>query len=349
LKIVNCMFGAGLGGLEQVFVDYSEALRARGHDVVHLVAPRAMVIPRLEGLGFRYIETSNFNQYDVFAMWRIRRLLRSLSPDVVIAHGNRAINLVKPAAKSIAPLVAVNHSIRVGRTIGADFAIAINEDMRRRLIEAGQPEARVFKVFNMIRPPARTRPVKTLSSPPVIGAMGRFVPKKGFEKFIEALALLKSQGVSFKATLAGDGDLAPALKALASSQGLGEALRFPGWITDKEEFFRDIDIFCFTSNHDVCPLVLLEAFVYAKPVVLSDSPGPREISTDGVDSLLFPIDDATALAERIRRLIENPNFAQGLASAAQRKILDHHTIDKGGEQLDSIIRRVVAQGSERRR
>jgi glycosyltransferase involved in cell wall biosynthesis len=342
------MFGPKLGGLEQAFVDYSEALSARGHEVLHLVAPRAMVIRRLEGLGFPYFETPNFNHYDVFAMWRIRRRLRSLSPDVVIAHGNRAINLVKPAAKSIAPLIAVNHSIKVGRTVGADFAIAINEDMRRRLIEAGQPEARVFKVFNMIRPPARTPPVKALSSPPVIGAMGRFVPKKGFEKFIEALALLKNQGAPFRAVLAGDGDLAPALKALAARHGLGEALLFPGWIADKAKFFDDIDVFCFTSNHDVCPLVLLEAFLYAKPVVLSDSPGPREISSDGVDSLLFPIDDAAALAQRIRRLIENPNFARALAIAAQKKILDHHTIDKGAERLDSLVARVIDQAPARK-
>ncbi len=343
------MFGAKLGGLEQVFVDYSEALVARGHDIVHLVAPNAMVIPQLEERGFRYLETPNFNQYDVFAMWRIRRRLRSLDPDVVIAHGNRAINLVKHAAKSIAPLIAVNHGIKVSRTVGSDFAIAINEDMRRRLIEAGQPEQRVFKVFNMIRPPARTPPVKPPSSSPVIGAMGRFVPKKGFEKFIEALALLDNQGVSFKAVLAGDGDLAPALKTLASKHGLGDILLFPGWITDKAEFFRGIDFFCFTSNHDVCPLVLLEAFLYAKPVVLTDCPGPREISTDGVDSLLFPIDDAAALAERIRRLIDNPDFAQGLAIAAQRKILDRHTIDKGGEHLDSIIAHVIDHWWGRRR
>jgi len=91
--------------------------------------------------------------------------------------------------------------------------------------------------------------------------------------------------------LAGSGELEAELKAQARARGLDEWLRFPGWVTNKAAFFAKTDIFCFTSSHDVCPVVLLEAFLYAKPVILTDCPGPREISENGVDSLLF-VDDS---------------------------------------------------------
>jgi glycosyltransferase involved in cell wall biosynthesis len=342
LNIVNCMFGCELGGLEQVFVDYSEALHARGHSVVNFVTPRAKVVSSLEALLLPYWEVSNFNQYDVLAVARIRRRLKSERPDVVIAHGNRAIQLVKPAAKGLAPFIAVNHNVNVRRTIGADFVIAINDEMRSRLIRAGQPSDRVLKLFNMVRRPAALPVPALLRSPPIVAAMGRFVGKKGFEVFIEALGLLKDQGVELRGVLAGSGELDSALKARAAARGLDQHLRFPGWITDKATFFAETDVFCFTSSHDVCPVVLLEAFVNAKPVVLTDCPGPREIAEDGVDSLLFPIDDAAALAMRIRALIDDPARALRLAEAAQRKILNHHTFEQAGLQLEKIARNVVA-------
>ncbi len=344
MKIVNAMFGGKLGGLEQVFVDYSEALAGRGHEMVDFVTPGAAVNPALEALGQKPYAVSNFNQYDPVAKFRLRRKLLEDRPDVVIAQGNRAISLLGPAAKGVAPLIAVNHSVNLKRTIGADFAIAINDDMRRRLIAAGQPPERVFKLFNMVRQPARLPSPMPPRSPPMIAAMGRFVPKKGFDVFLDALAILKERRVKFRAMLAGEGVLGEDLARRAAARGLVEHLTFPGWVTDKTAFFQQTDIFCFTSSHDVCPVVLLEAFIAAKSVVIADCPGPREISEDGVDSLLFPIGDAPALAERIERLIVNPVLATRMALAAQWKILENHTFEKAGARLEQICQTASLRG-----
>ena len=123
---------------------------------------------------------------------------------------------------------------------------------------------------------------------------------------------------------------------------MSETVAFPGWIADKSAFFDEIDVFAFPSSHDVCPVVLLEAFVWAKPVVLTDCPGPREISADGVDSLLFPIGDAPALAHRIARVLDEPGLAQRLGAAAQAKILREHTFETAGARLEAILRRAAA-------
>jgi glycosyltransferase involved in cell wall biosynthesis len=337
LKIVNAMFGRKLGGLEQVYVDYSDVLGARGAAMTNIVAPGALSAPPLRALGQPVLEIGNYNQWDPLAIWRLRRALQRLKPDAVIAHGNRAINLMRPAARGLSPLIAVNHSINVKRTVGADVVIAINEDMRTRLIAAGQPPARVHKLFNMIRrPPTLPAPAPPRETP-VIGAMGRFVPKKGFDVYLSALGRLKAQGRRFRAILAGAGELEAPLKAQAAALGLSEVVSFPGWVQDKSAFFDEIDVFAFPSSHDVCPVVLLEAFLWAKPVVLTDCPGPREISDDGRDSLLFPIGDAQALARALARVLDEPGLAERLGAAAQAKILAEHTFDKAGERLERIV------------
>ncbi len=349
LRIVNAMFGARLGGLEQVFVDYSEALALRGHALVNFVAPGAQSAPALRALGQSVVEIGNFNQWDPIAAFRLRRALAAHQADVAIAHGNRAIHLMRRAARGLAPLIAVNHNVNVKSAVGADFVIAINEDMRSRLLAAGQPEARLAKLFNMVRrasPPPRPNALKT---PPVIGAMGRFVEKKGFDVFLDGVARLKAQGRSVKAVLAGSGPLEATLRAQAAALGLTGTVTFPGWVTDKAKFFEDIDIFAFTSHHDVCPVVLLEAFMWAKPVVLADCPGPREISSDGKDSLLFPVGDASALAERVGRILDEPPLGPRLGEAAQAKVWTHHTFEPAGAQLEAILARACDEPREARR
>ena len=92
LKIVNAMFGANLGGLEQVFVDYSEALGARGHQVSNLVAPSSLSIAPLRALGQPVLEIRNFNQWDPLAIWRIES--RSTRPPSC-AHGGSSLTLTR--------------------------------------------------------------------------------------------------------------------------------------------------------------------------------------------------------------------------------------------------------------
>jgi glycosyltransferase involved in cell wall biosynthesis len=348
LRVVNAMFGAGLGGLEQVFVDYSEALALRGHALVNFVTPGALSAPALRALGQPVVEIGNFNQWDPLAVFRLRRALVETRADAAVAHGNRAIHLMRRAARGVAPLIAVNHNINVASAVGADFVIAINEDMRTRLLAAGHPEARLAKLFNMIRrPPVPARPAP-FRTPPVIGAMGRFVEKKGFDVFLEGVARLKAQGRPVRAILAGSGPLEASLKARSSALGLDDIVTFPGWVTDKAAFFESLDIFAFTSQHDVCPVVLLEAFLAAKPVVLADCPGPREISHDGEDSLLFPVGDASALAERIGRILDDPLLGRRLGAAAQAKIWTHYTFGPAGERLEQIVLRACGEPVARR-
>jgi glycosyltransferase involved in cell wall biosynthesis len=339
------MFGAKLGGLEQVFVDYSEALAARGARMTNFVVPGALSATPLRRLGQEVVEIGNFGQWDRLAVWRLRQALARRKPGAVIAHGNRAIALMRRAASGVCPVVAVPHNINLKSAIGAARVIAINDDMRARLIAAGQPEARVAKLFNMIRRPASLAAAAAPKSPPVIGAMGRFVPKKGFDVFLAALGLLKAEGRPFRAVLAGSGELEAALKAQAAALDLGDALSFPGWVADKAAFFGAIDLFAFPSSHDVCPVVLLEAFLWAKPVVLTDCPGPREISDDGVDSLLFPIGDAPALAAAMRRALDEPGLAVRLGAAAQAKILAEHTFETAGARLEAIVAAAAEEGA----
>jgi glycosyltransferase involved in cell wall biosynthesis len=220
------------------------------------------------------------------------------------------------------------------------------QDLKRYAQGQGVADACLYHIPNMVRvPPVPSQ--RRAHAPPVIGAMGRMVAKKGFDVFIAALARLAAQGTAFCAVLAGDGEDAPALRRLAAEAGLAPRISFPGWIDDKQAFFDGIDVFCLPSHHEPFGIVLLEAMAQALPVVTTASEGPSEIVRDGVDALMVPTADPDALAGALGRLLADPHHAAGLAANAYRLVRDTYDLPRVAVRLDQALRRIVGSADVR--
>lgn len=343
LRIVNVMLGRGLGGLEQVLLDYQDALVLAGHAAVPVIHPDAAIRPALEARGVAWRPLPNLGEWDPLAVLRTRRLLGDIRPDLCIAHGNRAVTLLRAA--NAWPLVGVlpNYKLQC-RGLAAAFHSTL--DLRRYALGQGMPAEHLYHIPNMVRvpprPPRRARPM-----PPVVGSMGRFVPKKGFDVFLAALALLARDGVAFRAVLGGQGDAGPGLRQMAAAGGLDARLAWPGWVRDKPAFFAGLDVFCLPSHHEPFGIVLLEAMAQAVPVVATASEGPSEIVREGC-GLLVPPGDAAALAAALRALLDDPRRADALADHGYRLARDVYDLPRIAERLDQAVRAVVARGGDRR-
>ncbi len=356
MHIVNVMFSKGLGGIEQALVDYCEALKMEGHKVTALIYPRAQIKSALLPLGVNIIEVKNFAGWDFLSRAYIKKVFGQLAPDAVIAHGNRAVSLVgresfivrrndKPQTTNHKlPIIGVTHNYSIKHLIGLDAIFATTNDLRAKVIEAGQPADMVFKVPNMVRidkglgimalERKNLAPSPQPPAPIIIGTMGRFVKKKGFDVFIYALAHLKEQGVDFKAVIGGGGEEEDNLKKLAAELGLSKAadcggdsqrtingqipttndlLTFLGWVENKQQFFDNIDIFVLPSLHEPFGIILLEAFAHGKPVVVADSEGPSEIAENNIDAIIVKKGDYKALAEGIVKLVNDQALASKIA------------------------------------
>jgi phosphatidylinositol alpha-mannosyltransferase len=88
-------------------------------------------------------------------------------------------------------------------------------------------------------------------------------------------------------------------------------------------------------------IVLVEAMAAGVPVVATDIPGYREVVRDGVDGLLVPPNDATALASAIRRVLSEPALASALASAGRTRA-ETYSWDAVVPRLEAVYDRVLA-------
>ena len=146
MKIFNVMMSKVNGGLEQVFLNYSEALESFGHDVYPIIHPKSQIKSFCN--PDKLIEVHNFNQHDYIAIWKLRRLIQKLKPDYIITHSHRAAYLIKKT-KTFVPTVAVCH-VKGNYHFGTKAIIALTESMRADITGAGISEQAVFTVPNML-------------------------------------------------------------------------------------------------------------------------------------------------------------------------------------------------------
>jgi len=141
------------------------------------------------------------------------------------------------------------------------------------------------------------------------------------ELAIDVLADLRRTHPTATLSMAGqDRGLREPLIALAQERGLAEAVRFPGFLdaAAKAHEFANHDIYLNTNRVDNMPVSVLEAGAFGLPVVATTVGGLPYLLRDGETGLLVPAEDAAAMADAIRRLIDRPELAAALSANGRR-------------------------------
>jgi len=338
LRIINAMFGRGLGGIEQAFLDYSDMLSS-GFEVVN-VARRHSEITRINKPD--NLHTFNASGWaDFITPLKLIKLIKQENAKAVVCHGSRAF-MHFMRAKQIGGLnifvIAVAHNYSIAKFVKADAVLCITKDLCQKAKDIGISEHKIHHIPNAVNCDNYST-LKTQNSPLVIGSLGRFVAKKGFDVFIEAVAMLKQEGMVFKVLLAGNGEETANLKALANEKNVSDIITFTGWVYDKNTFFRDIDIFCLPSLHEPFGIVLLEAMAAGLPIVSTDSEGPREILSASKDCFMVEKGNPWAMSTALGALLrDDGSIRNSFTRAATEKVRNHYDIKVVSEKLSTIIK-----------
>lgn len=166
----------------------------------------------------------------------------------------------------------------------------------------------VFRSRNL-----RRRPLTLLST-------RNFEPHYNVACTLRAFARVQARFPDASLTVVGNGSQESALKALARDLGLRQ-VHFTGAVPPDRiaACYAAADLYVQTPSIDNMPLSVLEAAASGVPIVSTNVGGVPALITDGVDGLLAADDDANGVAARICELIDAPDYAQQLASAARER------------------------------
>jgi len=311
MRVFNIMLGRAHGGLEQAAIDYAEMLATNAIDGVTLGHPRGWMRDHLPS-EFNFLPLRCITDYDPIATWRLRGYVRKHQPDVIIAHGTRAMRYATQV--SGVKKIGVLHNTRFKSDMAAmDGFIAVSPRVAAAALERF-PDKTVRMVPNMVRVGGDvTR--SPFRDTPILGSLGRLHTNKGYDVLLKALATPALVAKPWRLVLGGDGPERASLEREAQSLGLADRVQWAGWISDRHAFFNGLDLFVLPSREEPFGIVLIEAMAEALPVIATDTDGPSYIVRDGETGLVVPRENSQALAQAIIIALERPSdmAAKGLA------------------------------------
>ena len=145
---------------------------------------------------------------------------------------------------------------------------------------------------------------------------GRVSKEKNIHLLGQAFERISKIRPDVNLVVVGDG---PYLHAMQQSME-GLPCYFTGYVQGKKlsELYASADLFLFPSTTDTFGNVVLEAQASGLPVIVTDSGGPCENVIDGKTGLVIGSDDAEALYDAMKSLIDNPDRTQVMGCAARQ-------------------------------
>lgn len=345
-------------------------LAARGHEVTLLVSDwsDAPAGNRLDGM--RVHRVGGRYSYNLVAPVHYRRRLRGRF-DVVVEDLNK-VPLFTPLWVREPLVLLVHHLFGATAFQEASLPLASATWLLERPLAAvyrGVPVQAVSEstADDLARRGLRRQHVTVI---PNGVALDRFVPDDGVARFetptllylgrlkrykrvdlvVRASRLLRDRGVEHRLVIAGTGDQEARLRALVSQLGLADIVEMPGFVPEsrKVELFRRAWVHVFTSPKEGWGISNLEAAASGTATVASDAPGLRESVVHGRTGYLVPHGDIAALADRLERIVRDPELRERLGGQA-RSFAGRFTWDAAADRTERHLQDVVRRGTPAQR
>lgn len=348
-----------VSGAEVVLIRALEAAAHEGWDV-HCLSPEGALTERLAAVGVTREPIPDLRMpvgsratgalRVVVRSVRTARRLRSSAADadVVLVNGLHALLAVRlsrvrtPVAWLVHDVIVRGDRLAFAR-VGApavDLALAVSDAVATPLRGLG--------IETVVVRNGTTWPVSPARPPDghkVIGCNAVLSPWKGHDVLLEAVARLGRDDVVVELlgpTFPRDEEYAASLRERAERPDLRGRVRFLGHREDPLEVMRAWTVAVSASvDPEAAPLNVLEAMSIGVPLVGTDHGGTPEVLGDA--GVLVPPRDPDAMAEAIRRLLDDPEHHASCSAAGPDAVERALTLDRHRRELLGTLRRLAEQ------
>ncbi|RLC89594.1 MAG: hypothetical protein DRI79_06465 [Chloroflexi bacterium] len=372
VAITTDSFRDGLGGVATAVAALARTLRTAGHTVrIFTAADPSHATLELDVAGFPALRYERLpGGRVVVAPVGLARELAAFRPDVIHNHSMAAMGTQALAAARWldVPILGTCHIYLAGflgyAPLPLDRVPLMDEAAWRYTVT-------FFNRFPLVTAPSQVMareliahglrvPVVAVSNgvdtrlfhpgPQISGKdsvtvlhVGRLSYEKNVDLLLRAFARVAEQHPTARLTIVGDGPDREALARLAGELGLGESVRFTGFVPHEQlpALYRAADLFATASTIETQGLVVLEAMACGLPVIGVDALALPEVVHHGVNGLLAPAGDEVALAQRLACLIADASLRHRMG-AASRRLAERHSLERIAAQYERLYRQAAA-------
>ena len=268
-------------------------------------------------------------------------------PDIVHAHAlHQAARLRRENVPVVINLPGEPNSRYRDDLALADALVSDGWGARRLPEILGRPVAHVTKGVNseLFRPDGPSqRSAMGLDGHPVVLCISRLVPIKNVALFVDAMARVHKSAPNARAVVVGDGPQHGELQRRSADLGLGDVVRFAGYVPQEDlpRWYRASDVFVLSSDFDNSPNVVLEAMATALPIVGTDVGGVSEF-VDPRGGMLVPKGDAARMAAAILEFVREPARRQQAGAFNRQRAVTSFSWRRSAEQLLAVYQDAIS-------
>lgn len=365
MKIVFLSSSLDSGGAERVIASLCNAWAERGDKVT--------LVPTFSGGGQPFYEFSEAVELIYLAdlvgvrgkgiknyakrLFALRSLIKKRKPDVIVSFlPNVNVTAILSSARLGIPLIigersdptSYPHENYVGSLCRltyrfADMLTVQTESVAEKVGDV-YPGLKFVRTIANPLPDGVARYTKAeCRGRKVLLSLGRLSPEKQIDRLLNAFALLAPDFQDWDLHIYGDGPMKAALSDQVQRMGLGDRALLMGATKSPWSVMAGAEAFVMTSKYEGFPNALLEAMGVGLPCVTFDCPsGPKDITRDGQDALLVPLDDHNELVAALRKIMSDKDLRLSLGKAARESVCQRFSLSKVMERWDGLFEEVGA-------
>ena len=368
MVIDNMEFGGG----ERVFVQLAAGLRDR-FEVSVASMSGGIFEHELKQLGIKFYPVDMSKRFSLKEIRRIKAIIQNNMIDLVHSQGARADFFARIAGRLAGtPHIICTVAMPVeGFDVGllqkkiyrfmdqlteryVERFIVVSDSLKQMLMERrGIPVHQVVRIYNGIElsqyhPDAGYGNLrKEWGIPqdvPLIGAIGRMVWQKGLQYFVEAIPEIVRVVPEAIFWVVGDGPLRERLEALSEELRVRDNVIFTGFRSDIREILSAVDLIVVPSLSEGFPMITLEAMAMAKPIVATNIGGITEQIRDGVEGILVPPKNPSALAKAAIRVLNDRKLAITIGLSARKRVEQEFSVEKMVAETEKVYMSLLKVG-----
>jgi len=173
-----------------------------------------------------------------------------------------------------------------------------------------------------------------------IASVARFHPVKDHATLLRGFQQVAVARPDVDLLLVGDGPLRGDLEQQTRSLDLAGRVRFLGVRSDIPAILKAANLFALTSLSEAASLTILEAMASRLPVVVTAVGGNPEMVRDGIDGLLVPRGDASAVGAALLQLLDDPMTAEVMGAAGRARVEERYQLSQTVENYWRLYQRL---------